>query len=138
MGFKKGEYKHSEETIKKMSEFQKLQKGKPKSEKFKQVRMGSGNPNWKGGKRKDVNGYVYIYMPNHPFTYKGHCVLEHRFVMEKHLGRTLLPTEVVHHINGITDDNRIENLMLFTNGEHVKLHQLKKNSNSKNKGRRVR
>lgn len=85
---------------------------------------GDNHPQWQGGIRKS-KGYVMIYSPNHPFKNANNCVLEHRLVMEQHIGRYLTPEEVVHHKNHIKSDNRIENLELFpSNYEHMKQHEI--------------
>jgi hypothetical protein len=67
------------------------------------------NGNWKGGRAKHSKGYIYILVSSDPTKYK----FEHILVMEKILGRELHPDENVHHINGIKDDNRPENLELW-------------------------
>ena len=73
---------------------------------------------WKGGKIKDYNGYILVLNHEHPFKNIKNYVYEHRLVMEKHLGRYLKSTEQVHHLNGIKDDNRIENLGLFVENKN--------------------
>ena len=87
-------------------------------------KSGSKNPSWKGGRIKDGRGYILVKSYTHPFRNTNNYVKEHRLVMEAHIGRYLLSTEIVHHINGIKDDNRIENLALFyETAKHTKLHR---------------
>lgn len=66
-----------------------------------------------GEKWTDPNGYVVFTDHGHPAADSYGRVLEHRAVMVEKLGRKLLPGENVHHINGIRDDNRPENLELW-------------------------
>ena len=88
---------------------------------------GKNNPNWKGGIVKTSNGYMWEYCPHHPFADKRGYVLQHRLIMEKYIKRFLLSIEVVHHLNEVRDDNRIENLqLLFGLGEHNTIHKTKR------------
>ena len=83
---------------------------------MKKNRMGSKNANWRGGGRRLSGGYVLITLPN------GGRVREHRFVMEGHLGRNIKSNEIIHHINGDSQENRLENLELMTKSEHSRHH----------------
>lgn len=87
------------------------------------TRTGSANANWRDGRRKggEKGQYVMAYAPEHPKAVLG-AVLEHRLVVEQHLGRSLQRDEVIHHVNGDKHDNRIENLQIMSQSEHAKLH----------------
>lgn len=78
------------------------------------------NGMWKGGKTRG-NGYTLILSNTHPFVSKRGYIPEHRLVMEQHLGRLLGKDEVVHHVNHIRNDNRINNLKLMKKKEHDRL-----------------
>ena len=68
---------------------------------------------------KSTQGYIFVYKPKHPFCNKQYYIKRARLVMEKMLNRYLKSREVVHHINGIKDDDRPKNLQLFkSNSEH--------------------
>lgn len=115
----KGEKNHNfgkhllEETKRKISETHKGFKHTEATKvKMSKAHKGEKGSNWKGGRKKS-SGYIFIWTPS------GY-ILEHRLIMEKYLGRYLYPYEVVHHINGIRDDNRIENLKLLPGNEHNK------------------
>lgn len=85
------------------------------------VKYGPDHSCWNGGIEYNDQGYKFVYCPGHPRAHKNK-VREHILVMEKHLGRYLELDEVVHHINEIKDDNRLRNLQLMTNSEHISFH----------------
>ena len=79
----------------------------------------------KGGRHYN-NGYVLIRKPDHPRANKDGYIPEHRLVAETNIGRDLLSTEEVHHLNGIKDDNRPENLTVVLPKDHEKHTFLKR------------
>lgn len=96
-------------------------------------KRGKDNYGWKGGRSKNKTGYIDIRV-------NGKRKLEHRAIMEKHIGRPLRRSEIVHHLNGIKDDNRIENLKIMEYFDHLsltvlttKIKQLEKENKKLNK-----
>lgn len=88
----------------------------------RRILRGSELYNWKGGRHRDKQGYTYVRLAlsdfYSPMVKSNGYIAEHRLVIARHLGRCLHPWEVIHHKNGIRDDNRFANLELTTNGQH--------------------
>lgn len=104
----------------------KLRNNAPESSRCRSCayQKGGNRAHYKGGKRKSHHDYIQIKVQPDDFFYSmaraDGYIYEHRLVMAKHLNRCLLPWEVVHHRNGIKNDNRIENLELLpTDKQHL-------------------
>ena len=79
--------------------------------------------NKKKTRKMSTDGYWMVHTPNGDMK-------EQRWVMTKHLGRELLPTEIVHHINFDKLDNRLENLQVVSRAEHNTIHFSLKGENN--------
>lgn len=64
-----------------------------------------------------AEGYVKVWAPDHPNAQSRGWILEHVKVMAEMVGRSLVKDENVHHINGVKDDNRPENLELWNTSQ---------------------
>lgn len=91
---------------------------------------GENNSQWKGGKYPDIDGYVLIYSPNHPYRDYKNRVRQHRLIYENYLSIIfddelyLNPIEEIHHIDGNPQNNSLINLMYFpSHSEHQKYEQ---------------
>lgn len=83
----------------------------------------AAGPHYAGPGRRWAEGYIQVKRPNHPHAYLNGWIMEHRVVMEDHIGRLLRRDEQVHHINGDRADNRIENLIVMDQGAHLREHR---------------
>lgn len=91
--------------------------------------IGRKNGLWKGGRTITQHGYVLIRVgKDHRLADVRGYAYEHRLVAEKKIGRQLRDGEQVHHINGITTDNRPENLEVVESFVHHRIYHRGDNS----------
>lgn len=82
---------------------------------------GKNSPLWKGGKWKNRQGYVLVWQPREEHNRRTNYRHEHIIVWEKYHNKRVPKGYVIHHLNGIKDDNRPENLLALPKGEHDRL-----------------
>jgi len=95
----------------------------------RKLKTGSQVSNWNGGMFLRSTGYMMQLAPGHPNVNRWNYVKRADRIAEEALGRYLKKKgvspkdrEVVHHINGIKDDDRPSNLLICTDGYHKSLH----------------
>lgn len=86
------------------------------------AKKGENASNWKGGKKTSTRGYRLVLKPEHHRADRNGYVLEHILAFEEATGLIVPDGCCVHHLNGIKDDNRIENLCMMTHGAHTAMH----------------
>jgi len=87
-------------------------------------RKGASGHGWQGGRVVTQAGYAVVYLNAedkfYPMTRTGGYVMEHRLVMANKLDRCLRKDEIIHHLNGMRQDNRLENLVIVNKHNHQK------------------
>ena len=86
------------------------------------VRRGEKGACWKGGRKKTPKGYMQILLPEHKRADSAGYVMEHIYIYEKETGIEVPENCCIHHLNGIKDDNRIENLCMMLTSAHSTYH----------------
>ena len=87
-----------------------------------EARKGEKAPNWNGGMRTTKAGYRQILCPGHQRADSSGYVMEHILVWERATGISVPKYCCIHHLNGIKDDNRIENLCMMEHTAHTVFH----------------
>jgi len=83
-------------------------------------KKGLEHPNWKGGRFKDSRGYILIYVGKGNGRHKNQSYnYEHVSTWEKYHGKQLPKNWLIHHLNGIRNDNRPENLFAMERKNHI-------------------
>lgn len=107
-------------------------RGKPARFKWGHNAVGAGSWLWKGGRKKETKGYITVKAPWHLAAGEDGYILEHRLIYEEYYKCCLLPWGVIHHRNGKTDDNRVENLEGMLQSRHREIHKQLFREKSKN------
>lgn len=123
-------FHHTPQTRAKMSAANRGKTHTPETRaKLSAAHRGSNSLRWKGGVTVDSEGYRWLLLPHHPTANRKGYIRENRLVMERVIGRYLLPQEVVHHDDENKLNNAAYNLILFPDqAAHTRYHNLKRQS----------
>ena len=95
------------------------------------MKRGKDHHSWKGGKYTLPEGYILVYRPGHPLSRSSGYIMEHRLIAAEKWGIFAVKGMVVHHRNGDRADNRIENLEIVTNSDHMRMHKRTKTTTTR-------
>jgi hypothetical protein len=93
------------------------------------LRNGDKNPGWNGGRKKDINGYWYLLMPEYFGANSDGYVAEHIYFFQEYHKCCMLPWGNIHHKEPVTKEycnNMIWNLQGMTRSQHISHHHKNK------------